>query len=371
MTDEPYIGDDEDNFIAPLSHFEAIAENAIYDYLKEDSGFIQDVNAALTPIEQETINYVKSIMSAINEVDIKTGRFNRLASLAEMQGFAETLNPRDRGAFGRFIERDKFFDLKTMFPEQAPNAPVPDIPPPLDTKLRGIEIKTRMAGLSKAFKIGVGLVTIEGGNIERALDETEIGDLNRRWEDTEFLLKIAKERLINKMSNFLFIRAVNKGDIERYHQPIQGYGIRAKHYNVLAKRRASPGANLEVVAFILFMRLIVAKIEELFNKTGEAEFRVSVDSTGITKTSQGLVLKKQFRVSLVRDILTGKDERGLWESSNPIDKLARELSYIRELYAQEHDFINRLEVDRFKTARKFYWEVKNNLFRKYKFTRIE
>jgi hypothetical protein len=350
-----------------ISDFVNIIEEDAMEFVNINA---QDLDKKLKPIELETVEYLKSLMLAAAEGKKRENIWKETwKGLFETGGFNRTIKEGDSGEFGTFAQN--LLGLPSLFPGQKGNEAYPDIPgigkEAFD--VAGIELKTRYRHLGANFSITVGQITAEGINVEgNPLTDSEMVDINSQYNDSKILEAVALNRLMDKMRNFLYMRVLSRDKQKEFYKPVDWSS--PGRLKVKARRFASGrGPEIEVMAFILFTRLIIEKVRELVKRTGNAEFRVNVKAS--PKRVGNIIKSVTYTVELVRDTLGEFDDNGRPKYTSPVDKLIKELNYIRELYAAEYDFINQLEAENWRSARKFYWTIKNNVMRNILFEKLD
>ena len=351
-------------YVEDMKKFQDKVNKDVFDYIQQHP---QDYTKELSPVEDATVNYLKELIAAASSAKKGREAYEKFwEDLFEKGGFDIDLKKGGQGAFGVFIE--DLLGVGIQFPKQVPNAAYPDIPRLKEfNDPQGIEMKTRRANLMKAFHVTVGGITAKGGTIKGdPLTNKDIEEINNLYIGDQTKEAIALDRLINKMANFLYMRVIDKNSQKQLYNPKNltlGQKSNLSWFFSKISNRAKP--KLEVVAFILFMRLIIDHIKAAIKETSPEKVKVIVN-TKTKRNKNNLIIQTNYDVSIGREHLIVGEEDYL-----PLAKLVRELSFIRYIYGAEVDFINKLEMDRWKDARKFYAMIKNKLIRTVKFEKLE
>jgi hypothetical protein len=348
-----------------LSDFENDIQQQVIDKFMEEHGndpvLGRSRTSGYSPVEQLAVDYVVQLLafSASNKRNAEFIEGFNTALDSELGGWEwNPHNPPtgEKGgtqAFGNFMQ-SRIFNLDTL--GVSSNESLPDIPPiqeifPNQAKemLTGIEIKTRYANIDKIkpgeevwekmsrdFKIHVADMTaltpyeITPESLEQFKNSPEFDEIEKQFQNESTLQKIAIYKIIYKMQQFLFVRTEYKN----------------KRMNILA--------------FILFMRLRIKKLLQTLSKQNPRKgLRVKVTRTDestepkITKSGAnvGAIFKRKYTIDLIAEDVFSEFE-------DLTTKYKKELKFIRELYAKEYDFVNAIESNEI-SARKFYGVIKD------------
>lgn len=319
-----------------------ILKKEMAEYLSRNKGLTDKV---MSPLEKATVDYLSELMTDAAHTDNLRQYWEMLSS---DEGFPlEFLNkdnlPLGSPNFGTFLQRG-LFGLDKLYPGIPENTPLPDIGI-LDDQgniladSKGIEIKSRVAEAYGRFKIEIASITASGAELKTPLSSGELKELEGILKSKKLEQKVALLKMLYKMQNFLFIR-------------------------FLKEKEAGKQPKLHIKAMILFMRLILKKLIEYIKETSTDKPRIYVENKNVVEdSSRGYTYKRQFTVNLE---LTRRGEARL----TPTGMLKQELRVLRDLYAVEYDFVNKLEQENYRTARQFYDTIKNEVLRHFKFHRL-
>lgn len=346
------------------SYFPSVAE--MRDALSEQIEEIAEENKqrellGLKPgqqseIEEEVVNYVKSLTSAVAET---TGlkQFWEQASEtidnlpSEYAGkdalISSVGNPTN---FGTFLQRGLFglhkiisqAGIKERGGETTKQGDIPRVDERgrIIAGKKSIEMKSSIAlanqsayALERVLGVEIGQLTIgELLGPNGILLTNELSEESTRME-------AAKQKALEKMYYFLWMRFENPDE-------------------------PGAGKRIHLSVMILFMRLLIDKFMDLLKQKDVTKPRIEIKADPIVRITEeqrvgDMLLQKQKMTIHIRWGSELKDKT--------IDNVMRhEIEVLSSLYGEREDFINKFE-GKGKTAQAFYAEIMGNFIKKQKF----